>query len=118
MTDLVIGASLKSFRYSNMAIQRLKEYGREVKAIGLKEGEVHGVTIQKGQPVLDNIHTVLMYINPSRQPEYYDYILGLKPQRIIFNPGTENDEFIQLAKDSKIEPVIACSLVMMSVGNF
>jgi predicted CoA-binding protein len=118
MADLIIGASLKSFRYSNMAMKRLVDYGREVKAIGLKEGEVYGVSIQKGQPVFEDIHTVLMYINPTRQPEYYDYIVGLNPKRIIFNPGTENDEFIQMAKEKNIEPVIACSLVMMSVGNF
>ena len=118
MADLVIGASLKPYRYSNMAIKRLIEYGRDVKAIGLREGEVHGVQIQKGHPVLNDIHTVLMYINPSRQPEYYDYILSLNPKRIVFNPGTENHEFIQLAREKDVLPVVACSLVMMSVGDY
>ena len=72
MYNLVIGASLKPYRYSNMAIKRLRDHGLEVKAIGLREGEVEGVGIDRGQPKYEGIDTVLMYINPQRQPEYYE----------------------------------------------
>jgi uncharacterized protein len=50
--------------------------------------------------------------------QYYDYILSLKPKRVIFNPGTENSELENLLKQSNIEPIIACTLVMLSVGNY
>ena len=118
MNHVVIGASLKSFRYSNMAINRLREKGYSVKAIGLREGDVIDVPIETGNPHIEDVHTVLMYINPSRQPDYYDYIKSLKPKRIIFNPGTENKELFELALKNDIEPVEACSLVMLSTGLY
>ena len=118
MQNLVIGASLKPYRYSNMAIKRLLSHHHEVKAIGLKEGEIDGVKILTGKPPLEDIDTVLMYINIDLQPDFYDYILGLKPRRIIFNPGTENPEFQKMAKENGIEPIQACSLVMMSIGSY
>ena len=93
-------------------------HDHEVVAIGLREGIVADVPIQKGQPNVAQIDTVTLYLNPRRQVEYYDYILGLKPKRIIFNPGTENMELIQLARKQGIETAIACTLVMLSVGNY
>ncbi len=118
MSNLVIGASLKTYRYSNMAIRRLLQYGHDVKAIGLREGDVEGVRIDKGFPEFEEIDTVLLYINPSRQPQYFDYIKNLKPRRIIFNPGTENREFEDFARENGIEPIEACSLVMLSTGMY
>ena len=64
------------------------------------------------------MHTITLYLNSQRQKAYYDYILGLKPQRIIFNPGTENLELIKLAKEQGIEIEIACTLVMLSTGAY
>jgi len=118
MHNLVIGASLKPYRYSNMAVKRLREKGFDVKAIGLREGQIDDVSIVKGQPEFDDIDTVLMYINPKRQIELYNYILNLNPRRIIFNPGTENSEFQTLALKKGIEPIEACSLVMLSTGLY
>lgn len=115
---LVLGASLKPQRYSNIALNRLVNHEHEVVAIGLREGIVAGVAIQKGQPDLTAIDTITLYLNPKRQVAYYDYILGLNPKRIIFNPGTENMELVQLARAKGIETEIACTLVMLSVGNY
>lgn len=115
---LVIGASTKPERYSNIAINRLKQHGHEVRAIGLKPGEVSGVKIDTGFPEFRDVHTVTMYVNPDRQVQLYDYILGLKPERIIFNPGTENPEFESLAQKNGIETIQACTLVMLSIGNY
>ena len=77
------------------------KYGFPVVSIGLREGEVEGVKIETGRPDYDDIHTVTLYIGKAKQPDYYDYLLGLKPKRIIFNPGTENDEFMELATRSR-----------------
>jgi hypothetical protein len=57
-------------------------------------------------------------MNPTNQKPYYDYILSLNPKRIIFNPGTENYELEKMAEEKGIEPVEACTLVMLSIGQY
>lgn len=115
---LVFGASLKEERYSNIAINRLRDHQYPVAAIGGREGEVRDIKIEKGQPKLENIHTITMYMGAARQPEHYDYLLGLIPSRIIFNPGAENQELYDLAAEKGIEVVEACTLVMLSTGQY
>ncbi len=115
---LVIGGSPKPDRFSNKAILKLLSYGHPVVSIGLRDAKVASVVILTGKPQIDGIHTVTMYIGPQRQVEYYDYILSLKPARIIFNPGTENPDFALLAKENGIEVVENCTLVMLDYGLF
>ena len=115
---LVMGASEHPERYSNMAIQRLRGKGHPVVALGKRAGKVSDVAIETGQPEWEDIHTVTLYLNPKNQQQYYDYILKLKPERLIFNPGAENPELAKRAADNGIEPVNACTLVMLSVGNY
>lgn len=115
---LVLGASPNPSRYSNIAVHRLHSYGHEVVPVGVKNGEIDGIEIIKGQPSSENIDTITLYLNPQRQEQYYDYILGLEPKRIIFNPGTENPELMRLAAEKGIENKIACTLVMLTVGEF
>ncbi len=93
---LVIGASLKPTRYSNIAINRLTLYKHPVVALGLRKGEVAGIPIETEKIPFKGIDTVTLYLNPQRQAEYYDYIISLNPKRVIFNPGTENPEFYSL----------------------
>lgn len=114
---LVLGASLKPRRYSNMAIQELVDKGQEVVAVGLREGVVSGVPIMKEFPDT-SIHTVTMYLGAPRQKPYYAKILEAKPKRVIFNPGAENFEFSLLLKENDIESIEACTLVMLSIGNY
>ena len=115
---LVLGASPNTSRYSNIAVHRLNKNGVEAVPVGIREGVIDGIDIIKGEPSVDDVHTITLYLNPQRQKAYYDYILGLKPQRIIFNPGTENLELIKLAKEQGIETEIACTLVMLSTGAY
>ncbi len=115
---LVLGATSNPARYAYLAVVQLLKHGHEVVALGNKEDVVEGIPIQTGQPKLEDIDTVTMYINPFRQEEYYDYILDLKPKRIIFNPGTENYAFMQRAKLEGVEVLPACTLVMLSTGQF
>lgn len=115
---LVMGASVNPQRYSNMAIIKLLKNGYEVVGVGKKEGAVNGIPIYIGKPQLSNIDTITMYLGADNQVEYYDYILALKPRRIIFNPGAENYELAQLAKNKGIEVVEACTLVLLSIGNY
>jgi uncharacterized protein len=115
---LVLGASDQPHRYSYLAIQRLRNKGHEVVGIGKHTGQVSDVIIQKEKRPLENIDTVTLYLNPVHQQQYYDYILSLKPKRIIFNPGAENDELKQLALQNNIQPMEACTLVMLSTGQY
>jgi predicted CoA-binding protein len=115
---LVLGASANPSRYSYLAINRLSAYRHPVVAIGLKEGEVTGVKIQTGKPQIEDIDTITLYLNPTNQKPYYDYILSLKPKRIIFNPGTENDELEEMARKNGIKPMEACTLVMLGTGQY
>ena len=115
---LVLGASDNPARYSNLAMHRLQAHKHPVIAVGKKEAAVEGIQIHKDHIPEEGVDTVTLYLNPKNQVEYYDYILSLKPKRIIFNPGTENDDLIRMAKENNIQPVIACTLVMLSTGQY
>ncbi|HRN98445.1 MAG TPA: CoA-binding protein [Flavobacterium sp.] len=115
---LVLGASDNPARYSNMAINRLVGAGHPVVAVGLKEGEVAGVQIQKGMPGFDDVDTLTLYLNPRNQEQYYDYITSLHPRRVVFNPGTENPELFKILREKGIEAEVACTLVLLSTGQY
>lgn len=115
---LVLGASLKPERYSNYAIQRLTSNKVETVAFGLKAGNVSGVTINDELINYEGINTVTLYLNPKRQEAYYSYIVGLKPERVIFNPGTENLEFYEILKANGIAFEVACTLVLLSTNQY
>lgn len=115
---LVLGASENPARYSNMAMQRLAKHGHPVIAIGKTKGRAHHIEIHNTPVVERGIDTVTLYLNPAHQKPYYNYILNLKPTRIIFNPGTENDEFISLAEKNGIKTIEACTLVMLGTGQY
>lgn len=115
---LVIGASDNPARYSNMAIKLLRKYGQDVIAVGRKKTMVGDVPVEKETQVRDDIDTITLYLNPTHQQEYYDYFLALQPRRIIFNPGTENDELERLASEQGIQCDEACTLVLLSTGQY
>ena len=117
-TTLVLGASLKAIRYSNKAIHKLIKNEIPVVAIGGRKGIVAGIEIVKEKNDFKNIDTVTLYLNPKRQEEYYQYIIGLKPNRVIFNPGTENRVFIDLLNQNAIKTEIACTLVLLATKQY
>ena len=115
---LVLGASLKENRYSNIAIKKLVKNKHEVIAIGLRKGNIGKVKIDTGFPKLYDIDTVTLYLQPLRQKEYYEYLISLKPKRVIFNPGTENTEFIELLENNNIDVEVACTLVLLTIDQY
>ena len=115
---LVLGASLKPNRYSNMAIRKLVNYKHDVVAFGLRAGEEAGVNVDTKLKDYKNINTVTLYLNPKRQVDFYDYILSLKPKRVIFNPGTENPAFYKILKENNIYFEEACTLVLLSTNQY
>lgn len=115
---LVIGASPNPSRYAYVAINRLLDKGIEVVALGRRAGMVGDVEIQTTKKLFQGIHTVTLYIGPQHQPEFYDFIIELKPHRVIFNPGTENPEFYQILRKKNIEAEVACTLVLLGTNQY
>ena len=116
---LVLGASPNPDRYAYKATVKLDAYNHPVFPVGLREGVIGKHKILTNTPIIKNIDTVTLYVGPQNQPVYYDYILNqIKPKRIIFNPGTENDELEQLAKEKGIATEIACTLVLLSLNDY
>lgn len=116
---MVLGASTKPERYSNIAIRMLREYDHPVVAIGLREGSVGGVQIDTDLASIDApIDTVTLYVSARRQEPYMDWILSASPRRVIFNPGTENDAFARQLQEAGIQPVFACTLVMLRTNQY
>ena len=114
----IIGASPNPDRYAYRATVSLKKNGHKVYPIGIQKGDIEGETILTDKPEISDIHTVTLYVGPRNQPAWIDYILSLNPKRIIFNPGTENDAFINAASSKGIECVEGCTLVMLSIGQY
>ncbi|MGB0929510.1 MAG: CoA-binding protein, partial [Chitinophagales bacterium] len=94
-------------------------YDNEKPVDDLDRRALAGEEILIGQPEIEDVHTVTIYLNPKNQVEYYEYILdNLQPQRIVFNPGSENSELIEMAEDHEIEVIEGCTLVMLSAGQY
>lgn len=117
---VVIGATPDTSRYAYTACSMLHGAGFEFVPIGIKQGEILGKVILnlRQKPPVPDVHTVSLYIGPANQPEWYDYILGLNPKRIIFNPGTENLVFARMAETRGIEAADECTLVLIRTGQF
>ena len=115
---LIIGASNNPARYSYRAAQMLTSKGHAIVNVGIKSGEVSGVPIEKPGVIHSDIDTVTLYIGPALQTDYFDYILKTNPKRVIFNPGTENAVLEDFLIKNNIEPIEACTLVMLSTGQY
>ena len=115
---LIIGASNNPERYAYKAAERLLAHGHEIELLGLRPDTIFGKTIDTERKVYEGLDTVTLYVGPQRQPEYYDYVISLKPKRVIFNPGTENAEFETLLLKIGIEAEEACTLVLLGTGQY
>ncbi|UJP64123.1 CoA-binding protein [Mongoliitalea daihaiensis] len=117
---VIIGATPNPSRYAYLVAEMLHERSIPFVPVGIKSGTVFGEEILnlREKPSITDVHTVTMYVGPENQKEWYAYILSLKPERIVFNPGTENPELMNLAKDAGIAVWPACNLVLLSTGQF
>jgi predicted CoA-binding protein len=115
---LVLGATTNPARYSYLAINKLREKGHDVVAIGNHTGKVKDVEVVSEIKPIDDLDTVTLYLNANNQKDYYNYIFEQKPKRIIFNPGAENEELERLAKEKNIATQHACTLVLLSTDQY
>jgi len=117
---LIVGATPNNSRYAYLAAKMFSEREFDFVPIGIKKGEVFGKSILnlRDKPKLENIDTITLYIGLDHQEEWIDYLLELKPNRIIFNPGAENPDFAKKVRANGVEVLNACNLVMLSTGQF
>jgi uncharacterized protein len=115
---IVLGASENNERYSNIAVRKLVAHNHPVIAIGRKASVIGNTAIVVELLPQTDVDTITLYLNAANQKKYYDYILSLKPKRIIFNPGAENDELEELARENGIVAIEACTLVMLSTNQY
>lgn len=115
---VVIGASTNPDRYAYKAIEKLRSQGHPVHGVALKPGKVGDVEFDTGKPDYEGVDTVTLYVGPRHQRDYYDYVVSLGPRRVLFNPGTENPEFKEFLREKGIEPVEACTLVLLGTNQY
>jgi hypothetical protein len=118
MKVLVYGASTNPSRYAYIATELLLQHRHEVSLVGIKKGEVLGLTIQQEQPIVEDIDTVTLYVGPANQEGLFDYLKALAPRRVIFNPGTENPELERALEIAGIQTEEACTLGLLHPGQF
>jgi predicted CoA-binding protein len=116
--SVVLGASDNPGRFSNKAVRSLLRNGYDPVAVGPRAGNIKEIEILTGRPEIEDVDTILLYLGPQRQAEWYDYVIGLKPKRVIFNPGTNNPEFREMLKEKGIETVEDCALIMLNSGAY
>ena len=115
---LILGATPDSSRYAYLAASRLVKAGHDIINVGIKKGEIAGVPIEPAGIIHTDVNTITLYIGSHNQPPLYNYILDTHPKRIIFNPGTENNELRKMANERGIETEYACTLVLLSIGEY
>lgn len=115
---IILGASSNPERYSFLATARLLEHGHTVWPVGIKKGEIQGIPIQNDAGIIEGVDTITLYLNPSNQESWKEYILATQPKRVIFNPGTENPEFEMQLREKGIEATEACTLVLLGTGQY
>lgn len=115
---LVIGATERPEKYANMAVRMLRSKKIPVAALGIRPGKIVDVDIITERPEYSDIHTVTLYVGPEKLRDYTDYILSLKPERVIFNPGTEDEAFKSILEKQGIEALYACTLVLLQTHQY
>jgi predicted CoA-binding protein len=115
---IILGASPNPSRYSYLAVNRLIAHGHEVIPIGKRKGKINTTEIITEPIQVEDVNTITLYLNAQNQKQYYDYIVHLHPKRIIFNPGAENNELATIALQNNIQPMEACTLVLLSTNQY
>ncbi|PKL90647.1 MAG: CoA-binding protein [Candidatus Goldiibacteriota bacterium HGW-Goldbacteria-1] len=116
---VVIGASHKPERYSYKAIQALLNSGHEVIPVNPGLKEVLGLQVVNSiADIKGSVDTVTLYVGSERLVQMADEIIALKPKRIIANPGAESEVMRKAAEKNGIDYEEACTLVLLSTGQF
>jgi predicted CoA-binding protein len=116
---VVLGASDNPERYSNMALNRLLENGHEVIPVHPKLRRIGDLKVVPTlADVGDQVDTLTVYVSQKVSSSLADAIVELAPGRVIFNPGAENTDLEAILDACGITALRACTLVLLSTGQF
>ena len=116
---VVLGASPKPERYSNKAVRLLAEKGYRVIPVHPVAESIEGLAVSRRlADICGEIHTLTLYVSPEKSSALLGEIVGLNPQRVVFNPGTENPELRAELQSRGIQTQEACTLVLLNTGQF
>lgn len=116
---VVLGASSKPARYSNMAVRLLKKQGYQVVPVHPKVQTIAGLAVAPNlRSIHGTIHTMTLYVSPIHGHHLLDDIVYLNPRRVIFNPGTESSQMEKVLRRHHIRYFCACTLVLLRTGQF
>lgn len=115
----ILGASNKPERYAHKAYKMLQEYGHETFLVHPSLDKVEDKKVYKNlSEVPQPIDTLTMYVGPQISSGLIEEIRKLSPRRIIFNPGSENEDIVEALGDTDIQMMEACTLVLLRTGQF
>jgi len=115
----VVGASAKPERYSNRAVRELVRHGHEVIPVHPAASSIEGLPVVPHVADLSgHVDTVTLYVSAKRSSELTGALASLHPDRVIFNPGAENPELAEALEAEGIRTEEACTLVLLSTGQF
>ena len=115
----IIGATEKKNRYAHKAMTALLENGHEVRLVNPYKQSVDGQKcFSTITDIKEKINTVTLYVNPKRFRDHIDEVIQVKPERVIMNPGTEDTDMEKTLEEAGIEVDRACTLVLLSTGQF
>jgi predicted CoA-binding protein len=115
----IIGASKKPDRYSYKALQVLLANGHTPIPINPVIKDIEGVRCYSDLlscPQL--IDTITIYVRPSVLAAMVPDIIKRHPKRVIFNPGTEDEEIMASLEKEGIKVQEACTIVLLNTNQF
>lgn len=121
MRVLIVGASPKPERYAYMALKQLLEAGHDPVLFNPSPAHsmIEGLPVQHSLGTIQgSVDTITLYVGSSRVGALIPELLAIRPRRIIANPGTENQQLAQAARDAGIEYMEACTLILLRTGQF
>jgi len=108
----VVGANQNPEKYGNMIYKKLRLRGYEVYAVNPLYDTVEGDQCYKDLKSLPKLPDVInMVVSPKRSKAFVEEAAGLGIRYIWFQPGTYDDEVLDLAKKLGLETVQSCVLV-------
>jgi uncharacterized protein len=118
-TVVVLGASRNPERYSNRAVKMLKEQGYHTIPVNPVCDEIEGLKVVSNLTLIEEkVYALSIYLSPKKIKPLIESIISLKPERVIFNPGSESVEIEERLQESGIFYEEACTLVLLSTGQF
>lgn len=116
---VVLGASPKPERYSYKACAMLSDHGHRVYPVNPYHSDVAGVKcVPSMAEIAGPVDTVTVYMRGALLRPLMPALLELTPNRVIFNPGSEDAALAAELEAAGIHCEEACTLVLLRTGQY